>query len=111
MLDLTLTMQKCVEEKRARELSASGGWPRTVRLRRVEAYLTVREILPETSRGADGAPALGLYHLVAVLGLALPRILAGEKIGKAELALLAHDGLCRDCTECNYPKCPIGKST
>ena len=60
---LTLTLQKCAEEKRARVRSASGGWPRTVRLRRIEAYLTAREVLPETSKGADGVPGASLAVL------------------------------------------------
>ena len=56
-----------------------------------------------------GVPACGLYHRITVLDLLLPRILAGEKIGKAELAFLGHGGLCRDCPECTYPKCHFGK--
>jgi hypothetical protein len=50
-----------------------------------------------------------LYHRITVLDLVLPRILAGERIGKAELAFLGHGGLCRDCEECVYPHCPFGK--
>jgi len=56
-----------------------------------------------------GVPACGLYHRITVLDLILPRILAGEKIGRAELAFLGHGGLCRDCHECTYPKCHFGK--
>lgn len=56
-----------------------------------------------------GVPACGLYHRITVLDLVLPRILAGEKIGRVELALLGHGGLCRDCSECTYPHCPFGK--
>jgi molybdenum cofactor synthesis domain-containing protein len=56
-----------------------------------------------------GVPACGLYHRITVLDLVLPRILAGEKIGKAELAFLGHGGLCKDCPECTYPKCHFGK--
>ena len=56
-----------------------------------------------------GVPACGMYHRITVLDLVLPRILAGEKIGKAELALLGHGGLCKDCPECSYPHCPFGK--
>ncbi len=56
-----------------------------------------------------GVPACGLYHRITVLDLVLPRILAGEKIGKAELAFLGHGGLCKDCEECSYPHCPFGK--
>ena len=50
-----------------------------------------------------GVPACGLHHRITVLDLVLPRILAGEKIGKAELAFLGHGGLCKDCEECSYP--------
>ncbi|GMQ79922.1 MAG: molybdopterin-binding protein [Thermodesulfobacteriota bacterium] len=56
-----------------------------------------------------GVPACGLHHRTTVLDLVLPRILAGEKIGKKELAFLGHGGLCRDCAECSYPHCPFGK--
>ena len=56
-----------------------------------------------------GVPACGLHHRITVLDLVLPRILAGERIGKAELAFLGHGGLCRDCPECSYPHCPFGK--
>ena len=58
-----------------------------------------------------GVPACGLYHRITVLDLVLPRILSGEKIGKAELAFLGHGGLCLDCPECTYPKCHFGKGT
>ena len=56
-----------------------------------------------------GIPGCGLYHRITVLDLVLPRILAGERIGKAELAFLGHGGLCKECTECSYPHCPFGK--
>ncbi len=56
-----------------------------------------------------GVPACGLYHRVTALDLILPRVLAGEKIGKKELALLGHGGLCRDCPECTYPRCAFGR--
>jgi len=56
-----------------------------------------------------GVPACGLHHHATVLDLILPRILAGEKIGKKELAFLGHGGLCRDCSKCTYPHCAFGK--
>jgi molybdenum cofactor synthesis domain-containing protein len=56
-----------------------------------------------------GVPACGLFHRITVLDLVMPRILAGERIGKAELAFLGHGGLCRDCPECTYPHCSFGK--
>ena len=57
-----------------------------------------------------GVPACGLYHRITVLDLVLPRILAGERIGKKELAFLGHGGLCRDCPDCRYPTCSFGKA-
>ena len=56
-----------------------------------------------------GVPACGLYHRITVLDLVLPRVLAGERIGKKALAFLGHGGLCRDCPECTYPHCSFGK--
>ncbi len=56
-----------------------------------------------------GVPACGLHHRITVLDLILPRLLAGEKIGKKEMAFLGHGGLCKDCPACTYPACPFGK--
>jgi molybdenum cofactor synthesis domain-containing protein len=56
-----------------------------------------------------GIPACGMYHGVTVFDLVLPRILAGERIGRRELAELGHGGLCLHCEECRYPVCPFGK--
>jgi molybdopterin biosynthesis enzyme len=56
-----------------------------------------------------GVPACGLFHQITVLDLILPRVLAGERITKADLAFLGHGGLCRDCPECIYPRCAFGK--
>ena len=56
-----------------------------------------------------GIPACGMYHAITVLDLILPRVLAGEKIGRRELAELGYGGLCLNCKECRYPVCPFGK--
>ncbi|HEX9020226.1 MAG TPA: molybdopterin-binding protein [Nitrospirota bacterium] len=56
-----------------------------------------------------GIPACGMYHQITVLDLILPRMLAGEKIGRKELAELGHGGLCLHCKDCRYPVCPFGK--
>ncbi len=58
-----------------------------------------------------GVPACGLHHRTTVLDLVLPRILAGEKIGKKELSFLGHGGLCQDCPECTFPHCAFGKGS
>jgi molybdenum cofactor synthesis domain-containing protein len=56
-----------------------------------------------------GIPACGMYHKTTVVDLLLPRLLAGEKIGRRELAELGHGGLCLRCKACTYPVCPFGK--
>ena len=56
-----------------------------------------------------GVPACGLYHRTTVLDLVLPRVLAGEKIGRKELAFFGHGGLCRNCSQCVFPDCSFGK--
>jgi molybdenum cofactor synthesis domain-containing protein len=58
-----------------------------------------------------GVPACGLYHRTTVLDLVLPRILAGERIGRKDLAYLGHGGLCQDCPECVFPGCAFGKGS
>jgi len=56
-----------------------------------------------------GIPACGMYHKTTVFDLILPRVLAGERIGRYELAELGHGGLCLNCKECRFPVCPFGK--
>jgi hypothetical protein len=56
-----------------------------------------------------GVPACALHHRATILDLMLPRILAGKKIGKRDLALVGHGGLCRDCPTCIFPHCAFGK--
>ncbi len=56
-----------------------------------------------------GIPACGMFFRTTVLDLVLPRVLAGEKIGRREIAALGHGGLCLGCKRCRYPICPFGK--
>lgn len=56
-----------------------------------------------------GVPACGLYHKTTILDLILPRILAGEKIERIQIAEMGHGGLCLNCPECRFPNCPFGK--
>ncbi len=56
-----------------------------------------------------GIPACGMYHKNTIFDLVLPRVLAGERVGRAELAGLGHGGLCLQCKTCAYPVCPFGK--
>jgi hypothetical protein len=56
-----------------------------------------------------GVPACGLYHKITIFDLIYPRILAGDRITRKELAAMGHGGLCLQCETCRYPICPFGK--
>lgn len=56
-----------------------------------------------------GIPACGMYSNITVFDFVLPRVLAGEKIRREEIADLGHGGLCMKCEKCHYPVCPFGK--
>jgi molybdopterin biosynthesis enzyme len=64
---------------------------------------------PSTMIPILGIPACGMYHKITVFDLLLPRVLAGEKIGRRDLAELGHGGLCLNCKTCRHPVCPFGK--
>jgi hypothetical protein len=56
-----------------------------------------------------GVPACGIYHKTTMLDLILPRVLAGDRIERKDIAVMGHGGLCLDCKACQYPHCPFGK--
>lgn len=56
-----------------------------------------------------GIPACGMYAARTILDVVLPRVLAGEKITRTEIAQLGHGGLCLKCKTCTFPVCPFGK--
>lgn len=56
-----------------------------------------------------GLPACVLYYRATVFDLMLPRVLAGERITRRDLAETAHGGLCLNCETCHYPACPFGR--
>ena len=63
---------------------------------------------------SDGRPVLGLpgcimYAKRTIFDLALPRILADERISKEYLANLGNGGLCLNCEKCTFPNCSFGK--
>lgn len=57
-----------------------------------------------------GIPACGMFFKITVLDLILPKVLAGDKIGREYLASLGHGGLCMNCKKCKFPICPFGKN-
>lgn len=56
-----------------------------------------------------GVPACALFFKTTSLDLILPRLLAGQKITRGDLARLAEGGFCLNCNVCTFPKCPFGK--
>ena len=62
-------------------------------------------------RDADviGVPACALFHRTTSFDLLLPRVLAGLRLTRRELASLAEGAMCLSCRVCTYPKCPFGK--
>ncbi len=62
----------------------------------------------------DGVPVMGLpgcvmYARSTVFDLVFPRLAAGIKVGKADIAKMGHGGLCFKCEPCVYPRCEFGK--
>lgn len=55
-----------------------------------------------------GVPACALYFKTTSFDLVLPRILAGVRIHRSDLARMAHGGMCLNCQTCTFPKCRFG---
>jgi molybdenum cofactor synthesis domain-containing protein len=56
-----------------------------------------------------GLPGCAMYHKATVFELIVPRILAGDRITRADIIALGHGGFCASCQECRYPSCSFGK--
>jgi formylmethanofuran dehydrogenase subunit E len=56
-----------------------------------------------------GVPACALFYKTTSFDLLLPRILAGQRITRMDLAKMAVGGFCLNCNTCTFPKCPFGK--
>lgn len=56
-----------------------------------------------------GTPACGMYSKITVFDLVVPRVLAGKRLVRADIAEMAHGGLCLTCEKCTYPVCSFGK--
>lgn len=56
-----------------------------------------------------GVPGCAMYHRITILDLVLPRILAGEKVSRRDIARMGHGGLCQNCKVCHYPICTFGR--
>ncbi len=56
-----------------------------------------------------GLPGCVMYADTTIFDIILPRVLAGVKVDKKDIAVLGNGGLCLGCDECRYPVCPFGK--
>ena len=56
-----------------------------------------------------GLPACVYYHESTIFDLMFPRVLAGDRISKNEIAEMGHGGLCLNCDRCQFPVCPFGR--
>jgi formylmethanofuran dehydrogenase subunit E len=57
-----------------------------------------------------GVPACALYFKTTSFDLLLPRLLAGLKITRHDLARMGNGAFCMNCKVCTFPnKCPFGK--
>lgn len=57
-----------------------------------------------------GLPGCVMYSRTSIFDLIVPRLLAGERISKTDINMLAHGGLCLNCETCTYPVCGFGKA-
>lgn len=57
-----------------------------------------------------GLPGCVMYSRTSIFDLIVPRLLAGERVSKADINQLAVGGLCLNCETCTYPVCGFGKA-
>jgi hypothetical protein len=55
-----------------------------------------------------GVPGCAMYNKATVFDLIVPRILAGERLTRADFVALGHGGLCLGCQDCRFPACGFG---
>ena len=56
-----------------------------------------------------GLPGCVMYDKRTVFDLVLPRIMAGERLSREDLARYGEGGLCLNCPVCTFPNCGFGK--
>ncbi len=56
-----------------------------------------------------GVPACALYFKTTFFDLLLPRLLAGRRLSRPELARMGEGGFCMGCKICTWPKCFFAK--
>lgn len=61
--------------------------------------------LPDGAMQVVGVPACALYFKTTLFDALLPRLLAGRKLSRADLASMGEGGFCKNCKVCTWPKC------
>lgn len=56
-----------------------------------------------------GLPGCVMYFRHSVFDLVAPRLLAGDRLTRSDIAALGHGGYCSACAECRFPSCSFGK--
>ena len=56
-----------------------------------------------------GLPGCIMYAKRTIFDLVLPRVLAGERLGREDLCRYGEGGLCLSCDTCHFPNCGFGK--
>lgn len=56
-----------------------------------------------------GLPGCTMYDRRTIFDLVLPRLVAGKRMSRRDIALMGHGGLCLRCDPCHWPACPFGK--
>lgn len=56
-----------------------------------------------------GLPGCVMYYRASIFDLIVPRIVAGERPTRKDIAELGHGGFCAGCDTCRYPLCSFGK--
>jgi molybdenum cofactor synthesis domain-containing protein len=56
-----------------------------------------------------GLPGCVMYFKSSIFDLVVPRLLAGDRLSRSDIAALGHGGYCSACAECRFPMCPFGK--
>jgi len=56
-----------------------------------------------------GLPGCVMYSKRTIFDLVVPKLVAGERVTREDIARIGHGGLCLSCGDCRYPNCGFGK--
>lgn len=58
-----------------------------------------------------GIPSGGMSARGSVFDIVYPRIMAGDRLSRRDVAKMAYGGFCLKCETCRFPDCPFGKGS